>query len=167
MPWCPKCRCEYQKGFMTCTDCDTDLVDELTQVDIDTEYDAGAYLVSAANSIEAEMIEALLNSNQIPVLKKFKEAGAYLDIYMGSTNLGVDLYVPSKLREKAKEIIESDHGIAAETEQQNPDEDTAELCEKYNKKRRIRTWIILLFFIPGLIWIIIEYLYTLYRWILG
>lgn len=167
MPWCPKCGCEYQKGFMTCTDCDTDLVNELTQVDTDTEYDTGAYLVSAANSIEAEMIEALLNSNQIPVLKKFKEAGAYLDIYMGATNLGVDLYVPSKLREKAKEIIESDHGIAAETEQQNPDEDTAELYEKYNKKRRIRTWIILLFFIPGLLWIIIEYLYALYRWMLG
>ncbi len=26
MPWCPKCRCEYEDGVMRCADCDVELV---------------------------------------------------------------------------------------------------------------------------------------------
>lgn len=29
MPWCPKCKAEYQEGFTVCSDCDVELVDEL------------------------------------------------------------------------------------------------------------------------------------------
>jgi len=29
MPWCPKCREEYREGFKICSDCGTELVDEL------------------------------------------------------------------------------------------------------------------------------------------
>ena len=62
-------------------------------------------MVTVSNNIEAEMIEALLNSLKIPVLKKYREAGDYLKVYMGGTNFGVDLYVPSKLLENAKDCI--------------------------------------------------------------
>ena len=31
MPWCPKCKTEYQEGIKRCADCDTELVDELPQ----------------------------------------------------------------------------------------------------------------------------------------
>ena len=33
MPWCPKCKNEYQEGFTVCADCGTPLVDELPAED--------------------------------------------------------------------------------------------------------------------------------------
>ncbi len=167
MPWCPKCRYEYEKGYKTCADCETDLVDELVQIKEHsyTGYDREVYLISAANSIEAEVLEALLTSNQIPVLKKYKEAGAYLEIYMGATNFGVDLYVPSKLMVKAKEIIKSNFEGAIEIENQISEDSIVEIDDKYKKKRRVLTWIMLLIFIPGLLGGIIAILATLYHWL--
>lgn len=170
MPWCPKCRCEYEQGYMTCYDCETDLVDELVQIEesSNTEYDREVYLISAANSIEAEVMEALLTSNEIPVLKKYREAGAYLEIYMGTTYFGVDLYVPSKLLVKAKDIIKSNSENVIETENQISDEENIiEIDDKYNKKRRILTWIMLLIFIPGLLGVVIAILATIYHWIIS
>lgn len=169
MPWCPKCRIEYRQDFKTCSDCNIELVDELEQITESSsqDYDKEAYLTTVSNSVEAEVIEALLKSNGIPVLKKFREAGGYLDIYMGATNLGIDLYVPSKLLEEAKNIIESNQEIDAEEDRQNTtEEDISEFDEKYKEKQRIRAWIILLIFIPGLLWIVITVLYNVYHWIL-
>lgn len=167
MPWCPKCKTEYRQGFKTCSDCKSELVEELEQIMKNEiyDYDREIYLTSAANSVEAEMIEALLNSNGIPVLKKFREAGDYLKIYMGGTNLGVDLYVPSKLFEKAKDIIDGTQELAIEESRQDSDEEEIiKLDRNYSKKRRIRTWIILLFFIPGFLWAIAALIYNLYHW---
>jgi len=178
MPWCPKCQAEYRPGFKTCSDCNTDLVDKLEQIkkNSGTEYDdQAAYLTSVSNRIEAEMIEAHLNSNGIPVLKKSREAGGYLGIYMGATIFGIDLYVPSKLLEKAREIIASNPENIEEDVQQDysEEEDSSELDEKHNEKhdeqykekRRTNTWTLLLFYI-GLLWIIITVLYNLFQWIL-
>jgi hypothetical protein len=35
MPWCPKCKCkyEYREGFTTCSDCESELVEELEKID--------------------------------------------------------------------------------------------------------------------------------------
>jgi len=169
MPWCPKCRAEYRQGFKICSDCNTDLVDELEQIkkNSGTEYDdEAAYLTSVSNRIEAEMIEALLNSHGIPVLKKSREAGGYLDIYMGATIFGVDLYVPSKLLKKAKEIIASNpENVEEDVQDYSEEEDSSELDEKYDEKRRTNNWILLLFYI-GLLWIIVTVLYNLFQWII-
>ena len=169
MPWCPKCRAEYRQGFKICSDCNTDLVDELEQIkkNSGTEYDdEAAYLTSVSNRIEAEMIEALLNSHGIPVLKKSREAGGYLDIYMGATIFGLDLYVPSKLLKKAKEIIASNpENVEEDVQDYSEEEDSSELDEKYDEKRRTNTWILLLFYI-GLLWIIVTVLYNLFQWII-
>jgi hypothetical protein len=145
------------------------LVDELEQIkkNSGTEYDdEAAYLTSVSNRIEAEMIEALLNSHGIPVLKKSREAGGYLDIYMGATIFGVDLYVPSKLLKKAKEIIASNpENVEEDVQDYSEEEDSSELDEKYDEKRRTNTWILLLFYI-GLLWIIVTVLYNLFQWII-
>lgn len=108
MPWCPICRSEYIEGFNTCSDCNCELVDILEPI-IKEEiiYDKEALLITVNNGIEADLIESILNANNIPVLKKFKEAGAYLNLYMGMTSFGIDIYVPSKLFDEAKELIES------------------------------------------------------------
>jgi hypothetical protein len=117
MPWCPKCGAKYREGFKVCSDCNTDLVDHLEHGEVnssDLVGDSEAYLTSVSNSIEAEMVEALLASSGIPVLKKFKGAGGYLAIYMGAVNVGVDLYVPSKLLVQARDILAKNLEIGAE-----------------------------------------------------
>jgi hypothetical protein len=80
----------------------------------DLEDDREAYLTSVSNSIEAEMLEALLTSSGVTVMKKFKGAGEYLNIYMGMTNLGVDLYVPSKLLAQARDILVINREVGSE-----------------------------------------------------
>lgn len=188
MPWCPKCGIEYREDFKTCSDCNSDLVEkpELPVEEAEPQYDKEAFLISVGDSIEADMVEALLNTNGIPVLKKYREAGDYMKIYMGGTNFGVDLYVPGHLLGKAQEIINNtqelnegeelpdveeqlDVGTAQikETPQNYSDENTDGTENDFNRKRRVRTWVILIFFIPGIIWVIILLLYRLYQWLTG
>ena len=204
MSYCPKCRAEFREGITTCSECNCDLVEELEQIDtgIKPQYEE-AFLLSAANSIEADMIEALLNSNDIPVLKRYKESGGYMKIYMGETIFGVDLYVPRPILEKAREIVEESRGasldeaflenamVEDELQEDLVNDDDAqkdggqeeiendenykideksgksegELLaqeEKINRKRRISSWIILLIFVPGILWIIIMLLINLF-----
>ena len=202
MPWCPKCGTEYRDDFIICSDCGADLVEkpELPAGEAEPRYDKEAFLVSVANSIEADMLEALLKDNSIPVLKKYREAGDILQIYMGGTSFGVDLYVPGQLLEKAREILENTQtpvedrkisddadeltgnglsegapveaelsdGVEAvlpekETADGKPEEDGVE--QHFSRKRRIYTWIILLLFVPGIIWIIVALIYNLYQWL--
>ena len=72
------------------------------------EHDEGEFLITVGSDIEAGIIEAKLESEDVPVLRKYKDAGGYLSIYMGASLYGIDLYVPSKLYEKALEIIKVD-----------------------------------------------------------
>ena len=147
-----------------------------------------AFLLTAADSIEAGMIEALLNANDIPVLKKYKESGGYLKIVMGDSIYGVDLFVPAELLDKACEIIENSREasqddafpynvISEETidskqvknDPSNNDDSTknngAELAEeqKINRKKRLVSWIIILFFMPGVLLLaifLIQYIFS-------
>lgn len=125
-----------------------------------SEYDKEAFLTSASSIYEAEIIEGLLNTNNIPVLKKVNNADGYLSIYMGATNCGVDLFVPSKLLEEAKDIISANKEIEGE----NVIESESSDLDKFKKKQRIRTWIILLIFIPGFSWVVIGILNYLFQW---
>lgn len=194
MPWCPKCRIEYVDGVKSCSDCGAELVDKLEEVAEDTEEDdVEAFLTTASGSIEADILEALLNSNGIPVLKKFRESGGYMTVYAGVSIFGVDMYVPSRLLEKAREIIENENEKAVDESQQeitadegqqenavnenqeNAGDDlqepageaanTAEETEKYKRKQRTRSWIALVIFIPGLLWLVIELIIRIVKWI--
>lgn len=136
------------------------------------EYDSEAYLTSVSNGLEAEVVEGLLRSNGIPVLKKFREAGGYLEIYMGGSNFGVDLYVPSKLLETAKGIISSRPDMAEESEvlttfEKDQEEEFDKLAESNMKKRRIINWIIVLILFPGLLIIAFQALNALIDWFIN
>jgi hypothetical protein len=126
MPWCPKCGIEYRDGFKTCNDCGCELSENPVPVQTESasegesatelQFDQEAFLVSTGSSVEAEMIEGLLNADEIPVLKKYGDGGDYLKIYLGGVTSGVDLYVPSHLLVKAKEILDASQGILGGSE---------------------------------------------------
>lgn len=151
MSKCPKCKKEYGKGIETCINCNATLVD-------DFNYDQEVFLKSVSGSIEAGRIESLLKAHGIPVLRKHKDAGGvYLEIYMGMSAAGIDLYVPSRFLEEAREII------ASEMDENDSIIEDYNESERYIRKRRFRAWIILLFFVPGIIWLIISIIARIIR----
>jgi hydrogenase maturation factor len=62
---------------------------------------------SVANNIEADLIINLLQNNNIQCLKKSKEAGDYMNIYMGYSVFGEDIYVNEKDYQSAMELLNS------------------------------------------------------------
>ena len=173
MPWCPKCRSEYREGFESCSECGVELVEELpeelpeeltettaTKKAFDDD-DIPAFLVSAADNFEADILEGKLEAYGVPVMKQHKDAGGYLHIYMGASPFGIDLYVPSKLLEKAKEILESVPEVIEDNSEfvQEELEEQQELHEESEKrKEKSRNWLFLLFVIPLLVYLIFNIL---------
>ncbi|HOQ76825.1 MAG TPA: DUF2007 domain-containing protein [Thermoclostridium sp.] len=100
MPWCPKCKAAYEKGYKTCDVCGSELVEIEEKA-----LDYAAYLTTAADSIEADLLESMLREYHIPVMRKYRGSGAYLNIIMGNTFLGIDLYVPASSLEDARNLI--------------------------------------------------------------
>ncbi|MBU9711219.1 DUF2007 domain-containing protein [Evansella tamaricis] len=107
MPWCPNCHEEYIDHMKICKDCNVDLNDgEPPEEDpqrlefVDTEF-----LTTASSEIEANMLEAMLETNHIATVKNYREAGGYLAIYMGETSYGIDLYVDKEKLETARELL--------------------------------------------------------------
>ncbi|HEX9061570.1 MAG TPA: DUF2007 domain-containing protein [Clostridia bacterium] len=99
MPVCPKCKTEYSRKDGKCINCG--------EVIMEPE-DIVEFLITAADEIQAAVLEARLNQYGIPVMKKYREAGSYLNVYMGNTVYGIDIYVPSDLLTEAERIIETD-----------------------------------------------------------
>ncbi|MCX7749443.1 MAG: DUF2007 domain-containing protein [Clostridia bacterium] len=141
MPWCPKCRTEYQEGFEVCNDCNTTLIEELEPLTEKVlEGDYAAYLMSASDEIESKILESLLEANEIPVLKKYKEAGSYMNIYMGMTVTGIDLYVPHSLLPKAQELVSDSQKEQAQPVEEEQDQSYQ---QDFLKRRRRKVWLLL------------------------
>ena len=104
MSWCPKCKCEYRTGFTICSDCGCELVEALesTKEEAIEEYDTEALLISVRDDFEAKLIESKLTAFGIPSLKK---TAGINGIYGFPGNCDIDIYVPSKLLDNAKDII--------------------------------------------------------------
>ncbi len=134
------------------------------------DYDQEVFLMSVLGNVEAGMIQSLLESYGIPVLKKYKSAGgAYMEFYMGMSAAGIDLYVPSKLLKQARNIVNGEQQEADEEIQGDVTvEPKHKKCEdKYIKKRRVISWTILLFIISGIVWSAISYIGKLIRLLLN
>lgn len=70
--------------------------------------DVEVLLLSGLNDIDSRVIISMLESYGIPVLKKSAGSGGIMEIYFGSNNFGIDLYVPSKMLEKSLELVNSE-----------------------------------------------------------
>jgi len=70
-----------------------------------SESDEWAFLINFEDDREVVVIESLLSSYGIPMLKKYRGIGGYFKILTGMTAFGVDLYVPESQLELAREIL--------------------------------------------------------------
>lgn len=62
---------------------------------------------SCADRVQADMITETLNEQGIPAYSESKGSGDYMNIYMGTSMFGNDIYVNEKDQDKAKELIAS------------------------------------------------------------
>lgn len=109
-----------------------------------------AFLTNVLDVHEANIIKSLLDLHGIPLLVKHKGAGEYLNIYMGMSSFGVNLYVPESMLEQAREIIKDI--LEDIPEEYIPEERDLVKEEKYLKSRRRKAWGILwLFYLPVLL----------------
>lgn len=70
--------------------------------------DVEVLFLSGLKDVDAKVIVSMLESYGIPVLKKSSGSGAIMEIYFGSNNFGIDLYVPSKMLKQSLELINSE-----------------------------------------------------------
>jgi hypothetical protein len=105
MPWCPKCKNQYGEGVTNCSICGCELVkDEKTEVNkVIVENDKEALLVSVSREMDAKIIESKLNAFGIPTLKNYRGID---QIYGNVSYSGIDIFVPSRLLDTARDIIE-------------------------------------------------------------
>ena len=116
----------------------------------DKEKAGETFLMHAANELQADTVESLLRSYEIPVLKKRRETGGYLNIATGMNVYGVDLYVPSKLYKAAVALVRT---RKAETRDQATE--LRKAVAEFKRKRLLRIWIIIgIFYLPVFIWLI-------------
>lgn len=73
---------------------------------IEKEWRGGVYMCTARNSFEADIFESKLRGELIPVLRRYRGAGNFIEITMGSNAAyPIDLYVPKDALEDARNIV--------------------------------------------------------------
>jgi hypothetical protein len=156
MAWCPECKTEYGEGFTKCHECGAGLVDVMNPAaEPEPHFGEEAFLMTVPDKVQADVVESLLNSFEIPVAREYQEAGSYVRVFTGTTSFGIDLFVPSKALDKAKEIV---RGSAAGEEAPLPEEDVGtDYGEdgRTMKNSLIRWFILLVLILPPLIGMIV------------
>ena len=66
----------------------------------------GVYLLSAQNSLEADIIESKLRAEGIPCVKNYRGASNFMEIALGSNTIqDIEIYVPEEMLERAKDAL--------------------------------------------------------------
>ena len=174
MPYCPECKIEYRAGFTVCADCGATLVDDLPETapleiphafdDDGEEEDMAppALLCSVPDGPEADVIISLLSENGIPAWSQQQGGGQYLRIYMGMSFQSADIYVPATALSYAVELVspllsKEDAPPPADREEG----DFGQELRQEEHRRRWKVWLLILLFIPGLLWVLIVFLLQL------
>lgn len=103
MPWCPKCRVEYDAGVSACYDCGCGLVDELGPSP-EESLTREAFLMRVSNENEFLVVASKLTQYGIPTVKRYRDAGDVTLIYMGRS-FALDVFVPESAVTEAREIM--------------------------------------------------------------
>ena len=74
-------------------------------------------LIENLNTVDAAIISSILESYDIPHIKKSKGSGGLMEIYTGINNYGIDIYVPADALQVAKELINPQNIIKDDKQQ--------------------------------------------------
>lgn len=109
-------------------------------------------VASPGSTVEADMLEAYLNGAGIQVMRRPLESGGYMNVYMGFSAFGENLYVDEADGARARELVtaflggdaaESEDGAAGpEEDPAGPEEDPA--APKYGRRKKILKTLVLL-----------------------
>lgn len=140
--YCPNCKKEYETGITVCPDCNQDLKTQLPEDDEESSMAPDPVKVtSAANDIDAGLIMNLLINNNIPCFKKDNGAGGYMNVYMGYSVYGEDIYVDRKDYEAALDLINSLEPDKESIDSEAVDKDTIDenslVQEEYQDKYKV------------------------------
>lgn len=70
----------------------------------DTAGHGWVFLQSTLNDVEADIIAGLLESHEIPTMRRYPGYSSLAKIYTGSP-FGVEIYVPAHLIKKARDLL--------------------------------------------------------------
>ena len=101
-------------------------------------------LCTANNDMDAAVLESLLKSFDIPVLKKRTDSGGVAAIYIGASFTQVELLVPASLLEKAQAVLSAEHLLE---EGQENDGGFAEMVDRHSISRRRKACVLLMLFV--------------------
>lgn len=110
MPYCPKCRFEYEMGIDICTDCDVDLVAELPPA-IPEEYQDAEWieLYSFPGTLYAGMAIELLTREGIPAYSQSFFGGSAMGVSTSGDYVGAlaSVFVLEPDYDRGRDIIET------------------------------------------------------------
>jgi hypothetical protein len=105
MPYCPKCREEYQDWVKVCPDCNVALVDKLPELpERKISKEPIVHIATAPNEMVANMWSEILEENGIHCLLQGGELQAAM--YASPLAVPYKIYVLESEAEKAKEVLE-------------------------------------------------------------
>lgn len=103
---CPYCKKEIKNENTVCPDCGSNLVVSLSGDSFRLEAMKPVLLISVVNNYDAGIILNLLENNSIPCFKKDKFVGGYMNLLMGYSVYGQDIYVDEEDYDRAVELIQ-------------------------------------------------------------
>lgn len=95
---------------------------------------------SAKSKVEADMLEELLEGENIQVYRRPLESGGYMNVYMGFSAFGEDIFVDEADAERALELVAVFQNAAEEPEEEPAENKT---LHKHERNRYIMKIMIL------------------------
>ncbi len=115
-------------------------------------------IYSAQDAITGEMVCNLLRNEGIACYRQELETGNYMNLYMGYSVFGEDIYVNSRDVDRAGEVLEV-MKPEEETSQEDPAEEETGQSIPFYKKKRVVVWIYLIVMAGGTLFLyILTYL---------
>lgn len=97
--FCPKCKSEYREGFNTCADCGTELIEELSNVTDEFEYEELTTIAVTNNWGLIALAKSILDSMEI------KYYINDIPSYIAAGIIFVEIQVPISEAINAKELL--------------------------------------------------------------
>ncbi len=168
MKYCEKCKNEYEDYVEVCSDCGQSLKMS-NETSAETKHSDGGHIelihLTLVNSdLEAERIIALLASEGIAAIKKFKGTGSYLNIVAAVNYQGVDIYVAEQDETVAKLLIAPIDELPEAYEDEMPFDEEDQALSK-NRGRSLKWFIRLGYIVPMALFILFTVWKGIANWL--